>query len=321
MRESKYILTADDYGAVDFIDAGIRKAIEAGKINSVACFALPTDEKDDLNDRMEKLLKLKRDHDFAIGLHFSLTAGRSNDIEVAKQGNSLTKKKAKQGYYYMRDPKNYKFKAIDPKELARELRSQYNRLKQYTSEIDSISNHHGIVYMDTDLFKPYAEVAAELKVPIRAPVVWKKYKLPTGNFDGRIGKPVIWQGLKLRWLDQLLDAARNKPRIEIAEALKLKYPTCLVDEIYGQPYPENLKLLFDAFSQHVFAAEFMFHLGDPSFVGPRQSKDGIDETYFDFRTEEFDSLMQAQLPDEYAKRSKFMDLEIRDLYPPEKIII
>ena len=321
MRTSKYILTADDYGAVNFIDEGIRKAIQAGKINSVACFAVPMGPKDDLYERMEKLLALKRHHDFAIGLHFSLTAGRSNDINVSKFGNSLTRREMKDGHYYMRDPKNFKFRAIDPQELAIELNSQLTRLRQYTTEIDSISNHHGIVYMDTDLFKPYAETAAAHGIPVRSPVVWKKYKLPTGNFDHRIGKPVIRQGLKLRWVDQLLDAAKNQPRLDIAKQLKLVYPTCLVDEIYGQPYPENLELLFSAYYQKVFAAEFMFHLGDPDFTGDKTAPDGIDAGYFDTRKIEYQSLLGATLPDTHAQRVQFKDLVPDDLLPPINIII
>lgn len=321
MRTSKYILTADDYGAVDFIDAGILKAIQAGRINSVACFALPMGEKDDLDERMEKLLDLKRNHDFAIGLHFSLTAGRSNEINVSKFGNSLTRRKATKGYYYMSDPKNFRFGAIEPDELAAELKSQLNRLREYTAEVDSISNHHGIVYMDTDLFKPYAEVAAQEGIAVRAPVVWKKYKLPTGNFDHRIGKPIVRQGLKLRWVDQLLNAANNQPRIDYASTLNLLYPTCLVDEIYGQPYPDNLELLFSAFHQKVFSAEFMFHLGDPDFTGDATAPDGIDTSYFDSRKMEYQSLINATLPDTYAQRVRFRDLVPEDLLPPIPIII
>ena len=321
MRTSKYILTADDYGAVDFIDNGILKAIQAGKINSVACFALPMRKQDDLDDRMEKLLKLQRDHDFAIGLHFSLTAGRSNDINVSKFGNTLTRRYDNEGYYYMRDPKNYTFGAIQADELALELKSQLSRLKQYTTAIDSISNHHGIVYMDTDLFKPYAAVAADEGIPVRAPVVWKKYKLPTGNFDHLPGKPVIRQGLKLRWVDQLLDAAKNQPRIDIAKELRLLYPTCLVDEIYGQPYPENLQLLFSAYYQKVFSAEFMFHLGDPEFNGVIDVPEGIDKGYFDLRKMEFDTLMNVALPDAQARRVCFKELEPEDVLPPINLII
>ena len=46
------ILTADDYGACDFIDNGIIQALEQGKINTVTAFVTHPESK----QRLDKLL-------------------------------------------------------------------------------------------------------------------------------------------------------------------------------------------------------------------------------------------------------------------------
>lgn len=94
MRTSKYILTAYNYGTIDYIDQGIMKAIRAGKINSIACFATRFEQKGEMElpERIQKLLDLKKeDFEFSIDLHFCISACFSNDLDTILYGNSLTK--------------------------------------------------------------------------------------------------------------------------------------------------------------------------------------------------------------------------------------
>lgn len=102
MRTSKHILTADDYGAIDYIDQGIMKAIRAGKINSVACFATRCERncEMELPERIQKLLDLKKEaFEFSIGLHFCISAGFSNDVDTMLYGDSVAKQnKSKKRY-------------------------------------------------------------------------------------------------------------------------------------------------------------------------------------------------------------------------------
>lgn len=94
MRTSKYLLTADDYGAIDYIDQGIINVIRAGKINSVACFETRFERNGEMEfpERIQKLSDLKKaDFKFSIGLHFFISAGFSNDVDTILYGNSLTK--------------------------------------------------------------------------------------------------------------------------------------------------------------------------------------------------------------------------------------
>ncbi|MDR0801377.1 ChbG/HpnK family deacetylase [Fluviicola sp.] len=310
MRISKYILTADDYGAIDYIDQGIIKAIRMGKINSVACFAVRFDRngETELSERIQKLLDLKKEgYKFSIGLHFCITAGFSSDIDTILYGNSLTKQNKPKKRYDFKSAVNYRFNQVWPDHLEKELRSQIKTLQDLLGDekIDSISNHHGLVYINTNLFRPYARVAAEYGIPVRSPLTWRKAKLEVKNWDRKVFNLTIREGVKLKMLDQLRNALDSKSRIKVAQNLNLIYPTCLVDEFYGQPFKPNLELLFQTFEEATFSAEFMFHLADAEYrlqhgFNEDQSDQirtysGIDSSYFKWREMEFNTLMNTDI--------------------------
>lgn len=311
MRTSKYILTADDYGAIDYIDQGIIKAIRAGKINSVACFATRFERNGELElpERIQKLLDLKKEgFEFSIGLHFCISAGFSNDVDTMLYGNSLTKSNKAKKRHDFKSAVNYRFNQVKEEHLEKELRSQIKILQDLLGDepIDSISNHHGLVYINTNLFRPYARVAAELNIPIRAPLTWRKADLKVSNWDRKMFNPTIREGIKLKMLDQLRNALDSKSRIKISQNLDLIHPTCLVDEFYGQPFKPNLEQLFRSFNDATFSAEFMFHLADAEYrvqqgLNEDQSGDiktfsGIDSGYFRWREMEFNTLMNTDIP-------------------------
>jgi predicted glycoside hydrolase/deacetylase ChbG (UPF0249 family) len=325
-RQSKLILTADDYGACDFIDNGIIKAIKAGKINSVACFVVPFGKEDEFDARMDMLIDLQNDYDFGIGLHFSLTAGRP----LVNKLNSLCTRDKNDGLLYFRAAYNYSFKNTVTTDLRAELRAQIKKLADKlggVSKIDSVSMHDGIVYLDNGLFQQYANVLAEQKVyRVRSPRIWRRAGLPCRNW---LMNPLIRQGIWLRQLNKLRDSLDHQSRLKMLDALGLRYPTCLVDEIYGQPDAFILDELLYCFNKEVFSAEFMFHLGDPAY---REAQDlsraqahemefpwGIDPDYFAGRELEFEMLMDEELGGHPAIRSKFKDLVKADAALPERI--
>lgn len=85
----KIIFTADDYGACDYIDSGIEIALKEKRINSVAAFTCFPDS----HDRIENLIRFRKDNglDFAIGLHFCVTAGFPHTVakSLRADGNDL----------------------------------------------------------------------------------------------------------------------------------------------------------------------------------------------------------------------------------------
>lgn len=334
MRTSKYILTADDYGAIDYIDQGILKAIREGKINSVACFVTRFDRPagdDDLAVRIQRLMDLKKEgYPISIGLHFSITTGFSNDIDTMLYGNSLTRQASPGTTHSFHSVVNYPFKDVREEDLEQELRSQIAILQGYLGDepIDSISNHHGLVYMNTDLFRPYARVAAEMHIPIRSPKTWRKAGLKASNWDRKPFNPTIRQGIKLKLLDQLRNALNLNSRMRISNNLKLYHPTCLVDEFYGQPFKPNLEQLFQQYDIATFSAEFMFHLSDAEYrVAQGLNEDqttqiptyeGIDTSYFKWREMEFNTLMNTDIP-ATIKRTNFHGLDLIDKEKPVKM--
>lgn len=110
MKEKKIILTADDYGACDFIDNGIKDALIKGKINVVSTFVTHQSSEERIKNLLElrEELKTNGEYTFNIGLHFSITSGYS----LQEKHSSLTRNKTNNNFYF-KEAKKYKFRKID----------------------------------------------------------------------------------------------------------------------------------------------------------------------------------------------------------------
>lgn len=328
-RSGKYILTADDYGACDYIDLGVLKAIQEGKINSVACFSVPFGVDDQADYRIRKLIQLHQSgFHFGIGLHISLTAGRPANEQVFSEGNSLTEWDKFTRRFFFRAASRFNW-GMNENDLETELVDQIERMKLFLGNIpiDSLSCHHGVLYLSNRLFKVFARVASRYNIPVRSPIIWRKAGLPYQNWDRLPGNPTLRQGIRLRFYKRLLDALKVNERIDMLNQSGILYPTCLVDEFYGQPYPAHLEFLFKAYQDRRFSAEFMFHLAEPAYrnqlgLHPEQARKieaphGIDPSYFGKREQELHTLLNAKLPDEHARLVVFRELVAGDEEFPE----
>lgn len=307
------ILTADDYGACDFIDNGIIRALHLGKINTVTAFVTHSDSK----ERMQTLIALREElkqqnggiYTFNIGLHFSLTSG------TALTGkSSLTCDEAgDDGLFEFHEAKNYPFRKVKSEHLQYELIAQLNLLDEWLDGtfIDHVTNHHGITYLDLRFFEEYINTIAGYKdekykgnIPIRSPMSWLKSDMRFWN-NGKILPPIVKQGIELGFWKRIKDITRRKLEIreEYAFRLEINYPIFLADTIYGLPHMENLEFLMKELQPKDYSAEFMFHLGHPG----REVRDmqatindlimphGIDRGYFLHRTKELEALTQLDL--------------------------
>lgn len=296
MANKQIILTADDYGANDFIDEAIIKGITERKINSVAVFVTYPDSE----LRVKRLRELQqveaaKGNPFGIGLHFSITAGWA----VTGRQTSLSYPNGSNGLF--RDAYDYPFRFVSKLEMQDELNAQILLLKKWLGVvdlIDHVSNHHGVTYIDTDLFHSYAQVIESYRIPIRSPLNWSQSGLKYKDFDPFIPSfPLARQGMKLRWMDKISDALPKSihARLDYAKQLKLKFPYCVNDTFYGQPFYENLDYLLLQYNKASFdgeenvCAEMMFHLGnyDKSPYSSMESEhintDGIDGAYYSNR--------------------------------------
>jgi len=320
----KIILTADDYGASEFIDSGILKAIAEMRINAVGCFVTFPGSR----EQIQKLLNLKRSmrnkidpttgqpFELGIGLHFSMTAGQpvsALPADCVMLNNS--------GGF--RDAEGYPFHDVDPIQFVNELQAQLDRLQDWLGEsevIDFISNHHGLVYMDDSIYGHYLSVAQRpgFEIPVRTPLSWIRTDL---RFKAPILPAVIVEGLKLGYLRHLghmkkPDIMNRRTRMQNA-GIKSSY--CFTDTIYGNGRKIVLEHLLSQYRNRTMVTEFMMHLGDPD-VDPGENKPGINGAYFKGRKKEFSSLMNLNLDELLAQygvsRVTFRALEASDSGDP-----
>jgi predicted glycoside hydrolase/deacetylase ChbG (UPF0249 family) len=304
--KSKIILTADDYGANNFIDKAVISAIKDGLINSVATFVTFKDSE----ERVRTLLELQRQEAqkgnlFGIGLHFSLTAG----YPVIKEKNTLTYPHTEDIIF--REANNYPFERVNEQEIRKELAAQINLLGQWMGSIDKIdhvSNHHGVTYIDSSIFMAYAdEIKQNFGIPIRSPLNWSKSGLKFLDYDILPSIPLGRQGIKLRWADQLFETleANIHKRIKYASDNGLVFPFCFSDSVYGQPLVGNLDFLMGQMRSQVLlesptkTVEMMFHLGyyeghpDNHYPDENIETDGIDQGYYYKRKLELQALRRC----------------------------
>ena len=309
---SSIILTADDYGACDFIDNGIIRALRLQKINTVTAFVTHPDSE----ERMRSLITLREElkqqtgsYTFNIGLHFSLTSGTAltgeSSLTIDEAGND--------GLFEFHEAKNYPFRKIRTDDLQNELTAQLDLLDQWLNGIliDHVTNHHGIVYLDLDFFDKYVNTISSYKdekyksnMPIRSPMSWLKSDMHVWK-NGMILVPILKQGIELGFWKRLEDLTKRKLKIREEEAyrLEINYPVFLADTIYGLPYKENLEFLMGQLKSKDYSTEFMFHLGHPGHAVNDMQKTidelimphGIDRGYFLNRTKELEALTQLDL--------------------------
>lgn len=299
----KIILNADDYGACQFINDGITDAVRSNSINSVSCFVtLPRSEKDVLD-----LIDLQKNHNFRIGLHFSITCGFP--VSLCK-----TMKPGPGKAFYEVHQHNYL--KIDPQELRTEVRNQVNLLQAWLNQknagkVDHITVHHGVIYFFPDLFEAFSKVAEEFKIPVRSPLPWSKSKLRFYSYSQ--GLPIKLEGAKngakIFWNNLIHGKTRDKEVLKMFQGQKLssienqikamvnkiRHPMCFADTIYGQPFYENLMYLISQVPDDT-TVELMFHLGkgDPNEALPA----GINRKYFEYRVQELEAIKKLGILDE-----------------------
>ncbi|MCW3082723.1 MAG: hypothetical protein JWP12_89 [Bacteroidetes bacterium] len=335
MANKKVILTADDFGAIPFIDKAITAAIKMQNLNCVSAFVCFNDSGKSVKELLQlQLSEAAKGNKFGIGLHFSVTAGEP----VTGINNSLT------GFYNGQlqfiAPKKYPFKHVTAaiNDFKNELKAQIELMGEWLGgidKIDHVSNHHGVAYVDIDLFEAYIEVISGYNIPIRSPILWSQSHLDYFNAP-RLEPPPPWRlnpltkyGIyKLQWFTEVFESIRFKAKAESAKRKGLILPYCNNDCIYGLPYEKNIVTMIEQYEKAEMVTEFMFHLGyferDPHDVDIKQinTPNGIDPGYFENRMLEFAMLQELdinKLLSDYAiEKVVFRDLNKNDW---EKILI
>lgn len=315
---NKVIVTADDYGVCDRIDNAILAAIDQKKLTSVS--VMVTHEGWEI--RLERLIAKLKDHNFGIGLHLSITSGypRATNPNSSLMWPGDEKKR-------LRIVKIYNFKQVLAADLREEIKAQYDLLKAQLKDIpvDHLTNHHGVVYFDNDLYLTYIDVARELKLPIRSPMSWyRKFKgiseLP--DYEGtNITNPTMRRGVVIGMYRRLNQVSYGNllKRMDSAEKYKVDYPDVLCEYIYGQCKPG--KNDGDKVLDHV-----LDHFKDPAFRADKNQGRLIDRSEVDYtaikianekthkESEESEQLELNYIPNRYELKMKTKEFSIELMF-------
>lgn len=237
--KNQVIITADDYGICNTIDNAIIKSLKAGHLTSVSAVITHPSSAQRIKKLVELQHKLRGKNDFGIGLHFCITSGQP----LYKVRGGLPSSLADpENSDFFREAAFYKFKDIQGHHLREELTLQFQKLADIIGKenIDHLTNHHGIIYFDENMFNEYIQTAATWGVAVRSPMSWYRKFKKVGSipdFDSKIlGNPTMRRGMKLGMWRKLgqMSYSNFLKRMNTASELRVNYPDVLCEFIYGQ---------------------------------------------------------------------------------------
>ena len=173
--KTQYIFTADDFGPINFINRGIFKAVKAGLINSVQVLT-NGDTKDSLKEKLRKLADcVDEGKTLDLGLHLTLTSGKplhKGDWGEMLDNEEKEEEKKKNFKDFTKFDFSYETKIETiKKEFAAQKKQLVDALDELGSDklvLSSVSNHHNIMSIGTDIFEAYLEVGKKEKLSYRS---------------------------------------------------------------------------------------------------------------------------------------------------------
>ncbi len=192
--EHRVIVTADDFGACNFIDNGIREAIKSGVVSCISSFINfePRNSrhpygsykgsvqaiKDLLHD-VQHSPEFSKNRNLRVGLHFNFHAG-SPVYQHENKIKSLLLRRRVNDRRIFKNIEKFNPSKVEKKEFAKELHAQYSRFfNQMGFAPDHFSSHFPIIFMTPEFFDIVCAVAAPMGIPVRNPfLVWQTKNEP-----------------------------------------------------------------------------------------------------------------------------------------------
>jgi len=188
--EHRLIVTADDFGACDYIDEGIKEAIQAGVVSSVAAMvnfeprgknhpygaykgSIPAIQ--ELVHDIQYSPLYKKNRKVRIGLHFNFHAG-SPVYKYPKQIKNLLHRRRKvNGHPIFKTIEQLDPGKVKDNEVIKELHAQYSKFYSGLGFApDHLSSHFPILFMTPRFFESVCHLAQPLSIPIRNPfLIWQ----------------------------------------------------------------------------------------------------------------------------------------------------
>jgi predicted glycoside hydrolase/deacetylase ChbG (UPF0249 family) len=282
------IITADDFGLVDFIDNGIIESARNGVISNVACFG--NVEFSRLESQVNKLKQVNSK--ISLGIHLTITSHQS----LVTDNEAFTELNDSQIVQFKNSNDLY-FKDIlkEKTTLKKELQAQIDNLKDAIgqSKIDNMSCHQNIFYLDLELFEVYLEVARENNLPIRSPknATIEDHLKGIKQFESILPE-VAREGLRtlpFRYYFKSFFANQKrgiKKRIELMNKMQIKSTNYFMINLYGNPKFEIIDFLIKNIRDEE-VCEQIVHLGTGEYDA-ENIPNGINPKYFEGRKSEFE---------------------------------
>ena len=306
-NKRKAILTADDFGASDFINKGVIRGIEEGMINSVAAMV-------NFPGALKSIQNLKEMYPHvSLGLHASITAGRP--LSPVEKIPSLVDG---EGHFYNLQEFIHRIKTVSPEEVLLETSAQMEMMEAGGVSVEHLSSHHNVMQVYTPLFLVLLSLAEKRNIPMRSTRPLSRFlseyrSSPIQLESRKAARELVirhtFTALKFMKYGTTGEMQRNQDRMG---RQKVGHPDYLGDSFWGDPTPENLRYLLHF--QPEGTTEWVFHLG--SSRGIEEAPKGIDQEYFYFRELELFNICSRELPHWLERENidliNFSDLQKRD---------
>lgn len=265
MEQRLLIVTADDFGAAEWIDRGILETIEGGQVSTVSALT-------NFSRAREAIARLHQEYPhIGIGVHLNITSGpRLVSPEARFPGL---------------DGLLSRLENLDYREVETELRAQIDVVRDLGITPDHLSSHHNILAIVPGLQDLMIRLAAEFDLPVRTPIaVSQTHSRDFGYARTRrratrsilriLGRGKLRTALTLP--GAYLRLRRSKKTLR---EHGIRSPDHLVDSLYGLPTVRNVRHIL--FHLPAGISELVVHLADDRarYTIP----DGIERASAEFR--------------------------------------
>lgn len=274
----KLILTADDYGLSDSVNAATIQSVKNRTVTSVQVMANMATE-----EQIRELAAAIHESGnvCGIGLHFCTTAGPS----LTKANASFINED--NGRFIAL--KDWNYTNDDHASMLAELTAQYTKLKNIIGgdRIDSFSSHQNIHFFSKDYCQMVADLSKEFRIPVRSPLRWDQED-GLAHFPEKGVDPIKQAALKtLGQCFPHLDTIAILSKGISEGAMKRRRavltgeggtPDTMCGHWYGQPLKDGIEWLVDELVEMrgrsgIHISELLMHLSNS------ESGDELTENY------------------------------------------
>jgi predicted glycoside hydrolase/deacetylase ChbG (UPF0249 family) len=291
------IITADDFGASENINQGIRLAARAGVITAISAMT-------NFPESLAELEEISRESpQVGIGVHLNITTGKP--VLPPEQIPSLV---TDEGNFYTIEDIFPRLKKLSATELKSELRAQIELLPRRGIRVDHLSNQHGLLSLYSPFLEIVLQLAEEYQVPVRSCIAASvRYRDLFPKAGTRKKGLSVAAGFALRNPLRALAFAKYSTLKEMQkneskmDSIGIPHPDLLLDYFYGDPTAANVIYILGNLPPGT--SEIVLHLG--TYQREDSYPSGLDLEYF--RQREYELLTVTS---EYL-RSYFQYLNIK----------